>query len=1166
MAREHSFFAFTAHRPVAIFMMVAAAVVFGVVGYLRLPVNLLPEITHPILTIRTEFPGASPQDVEERISERIQEQVSVINGVRRVVSISRPGVSDVLLTFAWGTKMVFAVSDIRERLDRVYLPGGAERPLVLRYDPSLDPVMTLGLTSDTDLVELRRIADEELELELSELDGVAAVKVRGGEEEEIHIAVDEQKLTLYGIDIQLIGQRLAAENLNSAAGVVEEGKTEYLVRALNEFKSLEEIENVIIVRRGDVSIRLEDVAVVTRIPKDREVISRIDGRQCVLLDIYKEAGANIVQLCDDLTDRIFGTEEQQKFVEEGKHQEPLEEDAPEETKPKDKEARKQERMKLFRELAKRRRMTNFIMHRMQPLGVDVTMLQDQSRFVSDSIDDVKGSAINGGLFAILVIYLFLRRFRATAILFVSIPVSLVATFAPMFMSGIDMNIMSLGGLALGVGMLVDNSIVVLEAITRASEQGLGRKEAAVEGVSRVAGAVIASTLTTVAVFFPIVFVEGVAGQLFRDQALTVVFALLISLLVALFVIPMLASRGRDGTPPPNLGRLWRHFRLGLPGLLAMSVVSWVAQGMGDDQEELKMGIQSISSLIFLVLPFLAPPPPKTADTRIGGWLQRIVSFWLGTVLLVVCSGLALAHLVSLPFTYLFDAGYRLVARVYPAMLGGALRMRAVVLLIALTLLGLASWRAMDLGNELLPEVHQGEFFLDSFLPRDATVERTDQVMRLVEAEVGRLEEVETTFLASGIDKRELNDSDQGEHSSRILITLRPSDDRVAQELRIREAIRGIIRKQPDVLSFRFARPSVLAFNAPVVVELFGRDVLQLRKTSERIKAMMETVPGLRDVRSTLQRGNTEIAIRFDRDKMAALGLETRAVTTLLQNKVQGDVPTLFAERERKIDIMVRLDRKGLHTKTQLLAINVNPRGSPAMPLGSIATLHVKEGPSEIRRIGNRRGAEVHATLSGFDLGSSQDLLELELADLQLPKGVTAQIGGQKAEKEESLNSLTMALLLAVFLVYVVMASQFENMVQPFIILLTLPLALVGVVFVLELLSIPLSVVVFLGGIVLAGIVVNNAIILIDQINHLRSSGRDKLSAIVEGCKIRLRPVLMTTSTTVLGLLPLTGWLGGGEGLELRAPMAIVVVAGLSVSTLLTLIVIPVVYSLVDRKS
>ncbi|MHC4077100.1 MAG: efflux RND transporter permease subunit [Planctomycetota bacterium] len=550
-----SFFWFTAERPVAISMMVAAVLVFGFVGFGKLPVNLLPETTHPRVTIRTEYPGASPQDVEERISERIQDSVSVINGVRRVVSVSRPEASDVILEFDWGTKMAFAVSDIRERLDRVRLPREADDPLVLRYDPSLDPVMTLGLTGDISLVELRRIAELELEQQLKQqVDGVAAVKLRGGQEEEIHIAVDEDALALFGLDVQVIGQRLAAENLNAAAGLIEEGKTEYLVRALNQFKNLEQIRRLVLERRGDVSIRLQDVATVTRQPMDREVISRIDGRECVLVDVYKEASANIVRLCERVRERASGTQEQLDYVLARKHEEPLPE-RPEiaaDDVEQEKQRKKGLRAARARKLRERARMTDYLAFNLQQYGVELDLLQDQSRFIQASVQDVLNSALVGGLFAIFVIYLFLRRFAATAILFVSIPVSLVATFAPMYMSEIDMNIMSLGGLALGVGMLVDNSIVV---------QGHGLKPAAVLGVSRVASAVTASTLTTVAVFFPIVFVEGVAGQLFHDQALTVVYALLMSLVVALFVIPS----GPPGQAPlAGAAALCRVLRLLLP--------------------------------------------------------------------------------------------------------------------------------------------------------------------------------------------------------------------------------------------------------------------------------------------------------------------------------------------------------------------------------------------------------------------------------------------------------------------------------------------------------------------------------------------------------------------------------------------------------------------------
>ncbi|MCA8957310.1 MAG: efflux RND transporter permease subunit, partial [Planctomycetes bacterium] len=666
-----------------------------------------------------------------------------------------------------------------------------------------------------------------------------------------------------------------------------------------------------------------------------------------------------------------------------------------------------------------------------------------------------------------------------------------------------------------------------------------------------------------AVFFPIVFVEGVAGQLFRDQALTVVFALLMSLLVALFVIPMLAARGDETRSPPTLRTLLRRYGVGLIALLVMPGLGFVA---ARSQGTMRTAIASAVPLLAVVLPLLLGPRPDPALSGFGRFSQRVLGFWLGTVLLLGALLLGAASLLLWPLTKLFDISYRALEALYPRILTRALRLRAPILLGALLLLVTAAWRTGRLGNELLPAVHQGEFYLDAFLPRDATVERTDEVLQKIEGAIHALADVERTFLASGVDKKELNDSDQGEHSARILVTLRQVRDRATQEERVREQIRGIVRLHPDVRSFRFANPSVLAFNAPVVVEVFGRDILQLRRVCDRVQEVMARVPGLRDVRSTLQRGNSEVSIKLDRDKLAALKLEARMVTGLVQNKVQGAIPTLFAERERKIDMLVRVDRAGLHTLPQLLELNVNPNGNPPIPLASVAELHRREGPSEIRRIGNLRGAEVQATLSGFDLGHTHEALEVELSGLDLPRGVTLRVGGQKEEKERSLHSLTMALLLAVFLVYIVMASQFESLVQPFVILLTLPLAFVGVIFTLETLAMPLSVIVFLGAIVLAGIVVNNAIILIDQINQLRAAGQDKLRAIVDGSTRRLRPVLMTTMTTVLGLLPLTGWMGSGEGVELRAPMAVVVVTGLSVATLLTLVVIPVVYSLTDRKA
>jgi HAE1 family hydrophobic/amphiphilic exporter-1 len=1111
-----SFFAFTTHRPVAVTMMVVAAVVFGLVGLRRLPVNLLPDISYPTVTVRTQYPGSSPEDVEERISERIQEAVSVVPGVRRVVSISRAEVSDVVLEFDWGTAMVFAISDVRERLDRVFLPREAERPLVLRYDPSLDPVLTIGLSGELDLVELRRIAEDELERELAKVEGVAAVKVRGGDEEEIRIQLDENAMTVLGLDAELLGQRLAAENINSASGSIDEGKTEFLVRTLGEYRNLDEIGATIVERRNDTPIRLRDVARVVRVPRDKEVISRVDGRPCVLVDVYKEANANVVQLARSIKERTFGSPAQQRYVAglgpDGRAGPAAPAAAPD-ASPAEAAAARAARV---RARTRHRQMTDFIDFGLAPLGVRLDLLQDQSTFIETSIADVRDAAVVGGLFAIAVIFLFLRRLAATVILAVSIPISLVASFAPMFLSDITLNIMSLGGLALGVGMLVDNSIVVLEAITRAREDGRPLRAAAIEGVGRVAGAVTASTLTTVAVFFPIVFVEGVAGQLFRDQALTVVYSLLMSLLVALFVIPMLASRDADDGSLRDEPRLPRHA---------------LARGL---QRATALGLR--------------------AATRSVAAVGRLL-------------GLLIA-----PVLWVFDRSYRAVEAVYPRLLRGALRLRVLVLLAAIGLSALAVDAARGLGSELLPEVSQGELFVELFLPRDATVERTDAVAAPLERAIAALPGVRQTFLAVGVDKEELNSSEEGEHSAKILVRLATAEDPAAAEEALRAEIRELLRRTPEVMGYRFSRPSVLAFATPMIVEVVGKDLLALRQVSATVEQAMTGLPGLRDVRSTQQRGNPEIVLRLDRDRMSALGIDSGMVARILATKVQGDVPTRFAERDRKIDMRVAVAREELDRVQRLLDLNVNPDGNPEIPLESIAEVRILEGPSEIRRLGNTRGAEIQAAVQGFDYGSTQAAVEDLIATVPTPPGIEVRIGGQKDEMARSMDSVYLALGLAIFLVYVVMASQFESLIQPFVILCSLPLAFVGVIFALLALEVPLSVIALLGGIVLAGIVVNNAIILVDQINKLRLEGLPKQAAIVEGARTRLRPVLMTTTTTVLGLLPLTGWLsgmpllGGSEGLELRAPLAITVVAGLVSSTLLTLLVIPCVYSMSDRRS
>ena len=522
---------FVATRPVAISMFIIALAVFGVVSLSKLPVDLLPEISYPTLTVRSAYPGAAPEDVEDRVSERVQESLSTLPSLVRSTSISRAGYSDVLLEFGWGTNMTFAVQEVRDRLDDVFLPDDAERPLILRYDPNLDPILRIGLRApegvehngDFDaegLIRLRWLAENRIKRQLEGLDGVAAIQVRGGLQEEILVSVDPAQLAALNLDPALIGQRLSAENLNASSGQVREGSTDYLVRTLNEFRTVEEIEDLALVRREGATLRIRDVAKVERTYAEREVITRIKGAEAVEVAIFREAGANIVAVAQDVRDAIFGDEEQAALMAE----------------------RVQQKRTRSEELSyDDRKNLGFLAWELRD-EAQLETLSDQSTFIGAAVNDVRDAAGLGALLAVLVMWVFLRRVAPTLIIGLAIPISVVVTFAPMFLMDVSLNIMSLGGLALGVGMLVDNAIVVLESITRCREEGDSLNNAAVRGTSEVIGAIVASTLTTVAVFAPIVFVHGIAGQIFGDQAVTVVSALLVSLLVAVLFIPMLASR------------------------------------------------------------------------------------------------------------------------------------------------------------------------------------------------------------------------------------------------------------------------------------------------------------------------------------------------------------------------------------------------------------------------------------------------------------------------------------------------------------------------------------------------------------------------------------------------------------------------------------------------
>jgi HAE1 family hydrophobic/amphiphilic exporter-1 len=881
-----------------------------------------------------------------------------------------------------------------------------------------------------------------------------------------------------------------------------------------------DLENLAIVRRGDAVIRVRDVATVERTHREREVVARLSGAEMVEIAVYREAGANIVELADAVKQKVFGDEAQRRLAEEvvkrGKNP-----------------------VLSFDE----REKTAFLAHRYRD-DARFAVLSDQSTFIRSSIDDVKQSGLIGGALAIGIIWLALRRLAPTFIIGVSLPLSVIVTFAPMYLWGVSLNIMSLGGLALGVGMVVDNAIVVLESITRCRDEGDDLVDGAVRGTREVFNAIVASTLTSVCVFAPIVFVHGVAGRIFGDQAMTVVVSLSASLLVAAVYIPTLAAR---------------------PWLAGVRAAPDAAPTIGTEFLEALAPKHADGSS----LPFAA------AWQRRSGLLLVATRIVLRAVAIVAFALYKLFEWITWPFGWLHDRAWRWVEAVYPKLLRASLASPWLVML-AVGAIAWGSWeRAQTLGLELLPEIHQGEFTAHVGLAVGTPLEGTDGVLSKIERRVRELDGVELTALTVGVEKDTLTREIEGKHTARLTVRMKPSAFTPEREEALLQRVRDLIAAEPAVRSIEVSRPTPFALDAPVQVEVLGHDLAKLQSVGARVVEALASVEGLADVSSSVRPGHPEALVVFDRDKTLEFGLDLQQVSNLVRNQVLGNVSTRFNEGDDRIDVRVMGDEVLLGNVERVLDLVVNPTSPTPVPLHAVAKVVRADGPAEIRRIGNTRAVVVTAATTGLDLGGVNRRVEAALAKIEAPNDVVLQLGGKKREMDDAKENMLFALALALFLVYVVMAVQFESIVQPLIILVSVPLAAVGVMFTLDALDVPLSVVVFLGLILLAGIVVNNAIVLIDRVNQQRAAGASVHAALLEAGSTRLRPIYMTAATTVIGLLPMTGWmswvpglssLGTGEGAELNRPLSITVISGLTVSTLLTLIVIPVVFSLVYRRS
>ena len=1106
---------FATRRRVTIAMMTLTLVLFGLIALSSLKVNLLPDLSYPTLTVRTDYTGAAPSEIETLISQPAEEALGVVKGLRKLKSISRTGQSDVVLEFAWGTDMDQASLDVRDKMESLQFPLDAKPPVLLRFNPSTQPIIRLALSpkhadesasSEAEeirqLMELRRFADDDLKRKLEPVDGVAAVKVGGGLEDEVQVDIDQRKLAQLGLSADTVINRLQQENVNVSGGRLEEGSQRYLVRTVNQFATVDEIANMLLTTRtasasnsgndqamrlaaasgdarvmaalsqqgsgassGSLPLRLKDVADVRQGYKEREAVIRANGREAVELAIYKEGDANTVATADALEAKLKDIREK------------------------------------------------------MPSDIEMTPVEDQSVFIRHAIADVKVDAVIGGMLSILIIFLFLRDGWSTFVISLSLPVSIITTFFFMGQLGLSLNVMSLGGLALATGLVVDDSIVVLESIAKARERGLGVLEAAIEGTREVLMAVVASTLTTIAVFLPLVFVEGIAGQLFRDQALTVSIAIAVSLVVSMTLIPMLSSlKGRPPLEFPDepAGESWH------PDRRWQKPVAATGRGLGAMFRYAFFGVAWAVVRVFRgIVAVVGPVMRKASDLAMAPYGRAEA-----------------AYLRMLP---------RALVRPWPVLGGAALAF--VLTLAAIPLLGV----------DLIPQLAQDRFEMTAKLPPGTPLAQTDALVRDVQRLHGEDAGVRLLYGVSGTGTRlDASPTESGENIGKLTVVM----EQAKREASLTEALRATMKDHPSA-QVDFARPELFALSPPLEIEIEGNDLETIRVAGTRLAGMLRQNPHYADVKSTVEQGFPEIQIVFDQDRAAALGLTTRQIADAVVNKVRGNVATRYSFRDRKIDVLVRVRESERSSVEDIRRLIVNPTGATPVELGSVAQVVSTTGPSEIHRADQRRVAIVSANLRDIDLGTAVAEVQKMVAENPLGTDVGMRIGGQGEELGESIRSLLFAFGLAVFLVYLVMASQFESLLHPFVILFTIPLAMVGAVAALLLSRSPVSVVVFIGLILLVGLVVKNAIILIDKVNQLREQGVAKREALVEGARSRLRPIMMTTLTAVFGFMPLA--LAFGEGAEVRSPMAITVIGGLLVSTLLTLVVIPLVYDLLDRK-
>ncbi|MGD8697660.1 MAG: efflux RND transporter permease subunit, partial [Gemmatimonadales bacterium] len=1085
-------------RPVATAMAFLAIVMLGIIAFTRLPVDLLPDVAFPTLTVWTQYPEAGPAEVERFITEPIERSVARVPGVKSVSSVSREGASQVRLQFLWGTDMDFATLNVRERLDNVRydLPERSERPTILRSDPTSEPVMTLAVTSETtNLWELKQLSENVFKRRLEQIDGVAQAAVAGGLEREIHVQVDPNRLEALDVTIDQVSTALDAANYSAPGGTIRRGRYRYSLRALGEFRRVDEIGETVVGRGATGSlVLLRDVADVEDGFADRETIARYNGQESVGLLLYKESGTNTVRVAESV----------EEILEQLRAEYPV---------------------------------------------VELAVATSQAGFIRDAISNVVQALAFGAILAFLVLFLFLHDARYPVAISLSIPISVILTFGLLYAFDVSLNIMSLGGLALGVGMLVDNSIVVLENIFRHRERGMGAAAAAALGAREVQAAITASTFTTIAVFGPIIYVKGVAGELFKDLSIAVAVSLLASLLVALTLLPMIAARIRSADGDYD-------------------------HDNDQDQEQEQEG--SRGRVIPRVGEYAREARERHGRVRWWRWPPVLVQ-WIGAVVgsliaLLVALAIALVKfwggLIARPLSAAaqpvfraFDRGFDRFAVRYHRTLEWAIDHRAATLAMAAGVFGLALLLGSTLPRDLLPQVDEGAYRARIDLPLGTPLETTDDVVVQLEAVAMSDEATDAAFARVGraqaaeVTEREAT----GVNTAAVDVRLHHGEKTAPAVRRLRAGIGDLL--SGEALTIETGRTTELGRvlglgEADVAVRVRSEDLESALAVAREIEERLFALPMLTGVRIGLLRGQPEIEIEIARERVARHGLTVREVADAIEAYMRGLVATRFVDFDRRIDVLVRPPEDVRREFNNLLQFQI--RG---VPVRELIVWRETLAPVEVLRDGQGRVVPVYADVASGGLDAAVTAIESSLTGIELAPRMRYEVGGVNEEMRESFRSLALAFGLALALVFMILAAQFESVIHPFTIMLAVPLAAIGAVAALLIARDGVNVMSLIGFVILVGIVVNDAIIKVDFINQFRREGASLRDAIMEAGRVRLRPILMTTVTTVFGLLPLA--LGLGAGADLRAPLAVAVIGGLISATLLTLIVVPVIYATLE---